>query len=761
MKVLLLICLFFWVGMLKAAPLPIILDQKMEIVQVLPALELLEDKAASLDLKKLLESDMEFADDWRDPISIGYTLSAWWVRFDVLNHDPNNRYWYLQLQNINAHSLQVYVFPKGLKARAHILPAIHQLRHASFRLELPQSVQYSVYLRIKTPNRPLVFNLRLLSADALVKATPTDHIFYAFMLGGLLIMSVYNLLTFFNLKELSYLSLTIFIFSNFLGLSSQSGMLSLIFPPIPTDYIHVVFAMLSIASGNRFFYYLMSISQRLPFWANLFKIHFWLSSLVTVLIYFMPFQLFYPSFFGLALLLLMIPVLWILYRDQVPEAKGFLWAFVVIFVSCIPILLFGLGFLHEDAVPLKILMLGFLLFVVLLSLSQSMRTRELREQAQQIEASSKAKDAFLMIMSHELRTPMHAVVSSGTLLQQTKLTAQQSDYVAKLQASAGHMLSLINNILDVSRLNHTKADVKNQVFTLQAIVENLEKLLSDQAREKGLEFILNSEYSITLPLLDDPIRLSQILLNLLDNAVKFTDEGLVNLTIKPMGQWLNRVELQFTVTDTGIGLSLKEQERLFEPFFQVNSSISRRYRGTGLGLTISYDLVKQLGGELQVRSKPAQGSAFFFKLMFTLAEQQPISHFIQPLTIRNYQEKRVLLVDDDSLNQFFGKELLMVLGVQVDLAESGAVALVQLKEVRYDLVFMDVSMPDLDGYQTTQLIRHELQLTELPIVALTAHAIFGEHERCLAAGMNDYLAKPFSIQELEIMLARWLIKNDN
>lgn len=761
-RALILIFLCSVVSNLKADLPLLILDGKTDIVATSASIEVLEDKTTHLNFQELINPNSKLVNSWHLPKTVGYSLSAWWVHFDVLNNDPNNRYWYLQLQNINAHSLQVYAFPKGQLdlANSQVIPAIHELRHASFRLELPKTNQYSVYLRIKNNNRPLAFNLRLLSANALVKATPKDHVFYAFILGGLLIMSIYNLLTFFSLKELSYLSLAVFIFSNCLNLLGQSGMLNLFFSEIDADKVHIISAMMTIASGNNFFYNLMSIPYRLPNYINIFRVHFWLSLLTALIVSFLPYQLFYISIFGAALVIIATPVTWTLYKAKVSEARVFIWAFLIMIITCTPILLYGFGFFDDWEVAFNSLMLGFLLFIVLLSLNQSRHTRELREQSQQIEASSKAKDAFLTTMSHELRTPMHAVVISGTLLQQTKLTSQQTSYVEKLQVSAQHMLDLINNILDVSRLQQSKSELKLQTFTLQDILENLEKLLADQARHKGLEFTLNSEYLVTIVLLGDPMRLSQILLNLLDNAVKFTDQGLVSLTIKSIGQWQNRVELQFTVADTGIGLSLKEQERLFEPFFQANSSISRRYRGTGLGLTISHDLVKHLGGDLQVKSKPSQGSTFFFKLMFALAEQ-PVISFTPPAVIHDYQKKRVLLVDDDPLNQFFGRELLAALGIKVELAESGAAALIKLNEMHYDLVFMDVSMPDLDGYQTTQLIRHELQLTNLPIVALTAHAISGEHERCLAAGMNDYLAKPFSIQELETMLTRWLIKKDN
>lgn len=756
-RVLILLSLLCFVSPLKAAPYLFTLDSGVDVINITPKLEVMEDKTTRLSLQHLLKNHNEFINDWQQSKDIGYSLSAWWVRFDVVNNDPNNRYWYLQLQNLDANSLQVYAFPTSFATNNQAIPVIHELRRASFRLELPQSSQYSIYLRIKNSNRPLVFNLQLVSADFLVKSSPKDHIFYAFVLGGLLIMSIYNLLTFFSLKELTYLSLAIFIISNCIGLSSQSGMLSVLFYNVDVEYIHAICALLTVASGNSFFYQLMSIPCRLTIYANLFKIHFWITVFFILIIHFLNFKIFYPSILGGFLFLLAVPVIFVLYREKIPEARSFVWAFAVILLSCIPIIFYGLGLFKDWVVALNLLMLGFLLFIVLLSLTQSMRTRELRDQAQQIEASSKAKDAFLMTMSHELRTPMHAVVSSGALLRQTRLTAQQNDYVEKLQASAEHMLNLINNILDVSRISHAESEVKSQPFSLQSILESLEKLLGDQARNKGLKFELISDYPINNWLMGDSIRLSQILLNLLDNAVKFTDIGFVKLKIKTVGQWLDKIELEFIVTDTGLGLSLKEQERLFEPFFQANSSINRRHTGTGLGLTISHNLVKRLGGELKVKSKPEQGASFSFRLSFTLAKQE--AELLVP-SIRitySYQDKKVLLVDDDLLNQFFGKELLESLGVQVELASSGQEAMIKLKENFYDLIFMDVSMPDLDGYQTTQLIRSELQLRNLPIVALTAHAISGERERCLSAGMDDYLAKPFSIHDLEAMLIRWLL----
>jgi len=757
---LILILLLLFVSPLKASVQPLILDSKPSSFELQPQFTVLEDSSGQLTIHDLLKHKAILQSKWQPPQSPGYSLSAWWLRFELVNQDPNHHDWYLQLQEVEKRTLQLYLVPTDQSSPVQIIPVIPELRRATFRLELPLSTQYSAYLRVQNSSRPLDFKVSLLTANNLIKTITQDHVSYAFVLGGLLAIAIYNLLTFFSLKERSYLSLTVFIVSNGIAICSESGMLGLIFYNVNGEYANLVFSLIAILSGNSFFYQLMSVRERLPKLASLLRVHFWLTLFVLLIIYFIPFGLSIMSALGASLLVITVVILWILYQAKIPEARAIVWAFIVFAISLIPLFLFSFDLFENWFLAFNILMLGFLLFTVLLSLNQSARTRELREQAQRIEATSRAKDAFLMTMSHELRTPMHAVVSGGTLLQQTVLTRQQRDYVEKLQVSAQHMLSLINNILDVAKINHTNPDLKKHSFTLQGILENLEKLLGDHARHKGLSFKVSSDYPIENLLIGDPVSLSQILLNLLDNALKFTDIGSVSLIIKPVGHWLGKVELEFAVTDTGLGLSLKEQERLFEPFFQADSSVNRRYSGTGLGLTISHNLVRHLGGELQVKSKRGQGSCFFFKLVFEL-EQQPVSFPQVPITIGFYPDKRVLLVDDDPLNQFFGKELLKSLGVEVDLAESGESSLSQLEANNYDLVFMDVSMPGLDGYQTTQRIRQELKRADLVIVALTAHAISGERERCLAAGMNDYLAKPFSIQELDQMLARHLLKKDS
>lgn len=596
--------LFLWLSPLRADPLPLELELHNDLVPLSNYLKVLEDASHQLTLAKILENEKNHTNQWQNSRKVSYSLSSWWMCVDVINQDNMNPYWYLQFKDIEPQALRVYLLAEDQVHTPDPLPFIKDLRQPTFRLDLNLNKKYSIYIEKYSTSRRINFNLNLVNPDTLIRMAPKDHAFYALIFGGLLVLALYNIMTFLNLKELSYLSLAIFIISNCIALSSQSGIIILLFSTINSSKENLIFAILTIASANRFFYYLMDIPKRLPLMANFFRIHFWLTVFIGCIIYILPFGLFFTSSLGLTLLGIATPVLWRLYRANIPEAKSFVWAYIVILASCIPLLLHGVGLIADLVLPLKILLVGFLIFTLLLSLNQSMRTRELREQAQQIEASGKAKDAFLMTMSHELRTPMHAVVSSGTLLQQTQLTEQQANYVAKLQASAQHMLSLINNILDVSRMSHVKPEVHEQAFTLQFLLDNLEKLLGDQARQKGLSFDLVSEYPPQTLLLGDAMSLSQILLNLLDNAVKFTDSGSVSLTIRAVGYWRDKIELKFEVSDTGLGLSLKEQARVFEPFFQANATSNRRYRGTGLGLTISHNLAKHLGGHLELASKP-------------------------------------------------------------------------------------------------------------------------------------------------------------
>ena len=304
-------------------------------------------------------------------------------------------------------------------------------------------------------------------------------------------------------------------------------------------------------------------------------------------------------------------------------------------------------------------------------------------------------------------------------------------------------------------------ELETTVFRLDEELEKLRQMFSVPAQQKGLLFSVLQTLPHALQVHGDPMRLRQILVNLLGNALKFTANGSISLSVRPgAATKQGHIRLHFVVTDTGIGISLKQQQNLFQPFTQADSSTARCYGGSGMGLVISQRLVRLMGGELELESTPEQGSRFFFTLDLPIAASET-----PPLTLPIAEDKkdlsgyRVLLVDDDEMNCYLGERMLERLGIKATVADSGKAALQQLEQHPFDLAMMDVSMPDMDGYTATRHIRSAGH-TQLPIIAVTAHAIEGERERCLAAGMNDYLTKPFNLATLHRLLINNLMKSN-
>jgi signal transduction histidine kinase/CheY-like chemotaxis protein len=399
---------------------------------------------------------------------------------------------------------------------------------------------------------------------------------------------------------------------------------------------------------------------------------------------------------------------------------------------------------------------GAMLIVALAASTLYLRAK--RRAVEAAEGANRAKSLFLANMSHEIRTPMNGVIGMAQLLSDTSLTEVQRNFVHNITVSGELLLGIINDILDLSKIDAGRMDFERQPFDLKPLVEAVAVLLSVRAKEKCIELCIDIAPDAEGYFLGDGLRIRQILLNLTGNAVKFTNDGEVKVSVKSVVNGL-----RFEVLDSGIGIPAEARDRLFTNFSQVDASTSRKFGGTGLGLSISKRLVEGMGGKIGVDSAPERGSCFWFELPLTTvaAPIQAIQQVTQPTATVQAQVENVantlLLVEDNKVNQMVALSQLDRLGYNVDLAENGVEAVAAANAKRYDLILMDMHMPEMDGIEATRQIRSQPgPNADTPIVALTANVMQSDQDACRDAGMNDFLTKPFSREVLATCLERWL-----
>lgn len=375
------------------------------------------------------------------------------------------------------------------------------------------------------------------------------------------------------------------------------------------------------------------------------------------------------------------------------------------------------------------------------------------------EESSQLKESFLANMSHEIRTPLNAIIGFADILAKKKLGKKENEHVKTIKSAGENLLTIISDILDISKIEAGIMFFEEKSFSIQDIFQSVEDMLAKKAKEKDLDLLFKIDNNVPDMLLGDPIRLTQILINLTGNAIKFTSKGKVQVGCKLLKKEAETSLIEFSVKDTGIGIPEDKLHFVFERFRQAESHTTRKYGGSGLGLSIAKQLVELQGGILSVKSKLKVGSTFSFAIPYknTSEAQQEIAPMDNKYNMKKLSKLKILLVEDNRLNVLLVQSLFSENNLKLQIAENGSVCIEKLKQTDFDIVLMDMEMPVMNGYEAATIIRRDFK-RNIPIIAMTAHAMAGEREKCLSLGMNDYISKPINANLLFEKMYKLTIK---
>ncbi len=414
------------------------------------------------------------------------------------------------------------------------------------------------------------------------------------------------------------------------------------------------------------------------------------------------------------------------------------------------------AYMDYAATSFAVIVILFSLFVIFRDINKRTKVeRQLRIAQERAEQSAIMKEQFMANMSHEIRTPMNSIIGFANLLSQSRLDDKQKRQVDAIQSSGENLLNIINDILDYSKIESGMMNIEKIPFSPAGLLHSVNMMFLPKAVDKNLQFEFYTSSQLPQTVLGDPTRLTQILVNLINNALKFTIEGSIWVKTELLNEENENVIIQFSVKDTGIGIPKEKLQEIFERFIQANADTSRVYGGSGLGLSITKKLIELQGGTIEVQSAEGVGSSFSFSIPYKQIEVPVLSPKLPKPSSAIKSKIKVLVAEDNLLNQHLAESLLAQWGFEFDIVENGNLAIKKLKRNEYDLVLMDIQMPEMNGYDTSRFIRQNLHL-DLPIIAMTAHVLPGEKDKCLSYGMTDYISKPIRENELYNLIVKYV-----
>ena len=788
-------CIFFWLlCLLPALAGAVEFDETTTRLPLGDTMHVFEDMRGDASIVDVTSPALQgsFRQHHQAVLNAGYSRSVFWLRLD-LQYSPRTQAggahpWYLELAYPPLDHLELYL-PDGAggyrlaQRTGDALPfSSRQIKQNNylFELDLPPGQSQRIYLRLESQGS-MQAPLTLWSPQAYLEYQPKRIYVLGIIYGVLLVMLIYNLFIYLSVRDTSYLYYILYIASFGLYQVSVNGAgIEYFWPNSPWWANAATPFLIGSAAffGCQFARSFLHTAEHSPWVDRLLLLMMVCGAAVMALALTASYGVALRMATYLALLFTVVIFIagMLAWMRGMRVARYFIFAWSAFLVGGITNTLMVLGYLPNLFLTMYASQIGSALEVGLLSLAladrinamKEERTRILQQASSELELlnreladNSRLKDEFLATVTHELRTPMNGVIGSLELMQTLRLDVELEQYQKTAAGSARDMMRMVNDILALTELQAGKLYPRREPFSLRGLFDGLRAQYSPRATEKGLEFIVELDDSLPDTLEGDAGKLAQSIGYLLDNAIKFTHQGHVTLRVSAGGPLTANMPLRIEVLDSGIGFSVPASGNLYQRFKQLDGSMTRQYGGLGIGLAICRQLVDLLGGTLRHHSTPGHGSSFEIDVQLNLPVQvrEPgaVRRRVGGMPQRRPEQCTVLVVEDNAINQLVTRGMLLKLGYRVRTADNGVEALEMLRSEPIDAVLLDCQMPVMDGFATCRALRGLPGCAELPVLATTAHSHSGDRERCLAAGMSDYLAKPVKFVELQTLLHDWVL----